>query len=99
MLWDYSFEDKNYYKSWIEDEISTYQYLLYVNKFSSRSFNDINQYPIFPWIFRESSLGSHRDKNKIPKFRDLRYPISMKGNTVDSEKEAEEKEEIDERKL
>ena len=90
-----AFEEKNYYKSWIDDQISTYQYLLYVNKFSSRSFNDINQYPIFPWIFRESSLGSHRNKNKIPKFRDLRYPISMKGNTVDLEKEEEEKEEIE----
>ena len=90
------FEEKNYYMSWIIDKISTYQYLLYINKFSSRSFNDINQYPIFPWIFRESSLGSYRNRNKIPKYRDLRYPISMKGNTIDWEKEYKEKEDIEE---
>ena len=61
------FQDKNYYIKWIEDDISTYQYLLYLNKFSSRSFNDVNQYPIFPWIFRENSLGSYSNRDKLPK--------------------------------
>ena len=65
------FKDKKYYEQWVDDEMTTYQYLLYINKFSSRSYNDVNQYPIFPWIFRETSLGSYRDKEKLPKFRDL----------------------------
>ena len=81
------FKDKNYYNQWVEDQISTYQYLLYLNKFSSRSFNDINQYPIFPWIFRESALGSQLDKGQIPKLRDLRYPISIKGKSIGKENE------------
>lgn len=72
------FEDNKFFFKWKKSEISTYQYLLYINKFSSRSFNDINQYPIFPWIFLESSLGSHKDENKLPKFRELAFPISIK---------------------
>ena len=84
------FKDQNYYKKWIEDEMTTYQYLLYINKFSSRSFNDVNQYPVFPWIFRETSLGSYRDKDKLPKFRDLRYPISVKGKSMEDEEKEEE---------
>ena len=77
------FIDKNYYNKWVDDELSTYQYLLYINKFSSRSFNDINQYPIFPWIFCESSLGSLLNKGQIPKLRNLRYPMSIKGKSLD----------------
>jgi hypothetical protein len=77
-----SFSDNKYYEKWKKNEISTYQYLLYINKFSSRSYNDINQYPIFPWIFLESKYGSYKDKNTIPKFRELYYPISIK-NTND----------------
>lgn len=31
-------------------EISTFDYLMLVNKYSSRSFNDTSQYPILPWV-------------------------------------------------
>ena len=72
------FEDNKYFVKWKDSEISTYQYLLYINKFSSRSYNDINQYPIFPWIFLESSFGSHKKENNLPKFRELSFPISIK---------------------
>ena len=84
------FKEQNYYKKWIEDEMTTYQYLLYINKFSSRSYNDVNQYPVFPWIFRETSLGSYRNKDKLPKFRDLSYPISVKGKSMEDEEKEEE---------
>ena len=90
------FNKENYYNQWVEDQISTYQYLLYLNKFSSRSFNDINQYPIFPWIFRESDLGSQLNKEQMPKLRDLRYPISIKGKSIG--KENEEMENLEEAK-
>ena len=45
-----SFKKKNYTKQWIANELSTLEYLLLLNKYSSRSFNDINQYPVFPWL-------------------------------------------------
>ena len=70
------FHQKNYSHVWKNDKISTFQYLLYINKFSSRSFNDINQYPIFPWIFLNTPEDIN-DKN-TPKFRDMSFPISIK---------------------
>jgi len=33
--------------------ISNQQFLLLVNKYSGRSFNDLSQYPIFPWIVHD----------------------------------------------
>ena len=84
------FNERNYYNNWVDDNISTYQYLLYINKFSSRSYNDINQYPIFPWIFRELALGSHKGKETLPKFRDLEYPISLLGNSKEGENSGED---------
>ena len=68
------FNQQKYNERWEKDEISTYQYLLYINKFSSRSFNDINQYPVFPWIFLDTK--NTEDKN-FPKFRNMKYPISI----------------------
>ena len=40
---------------WREKKMETYEYLLYINKFGSRSFNDINQYYVFPWILLDFS--------------------------------------------
>lgn len=38
---------------WINGEISNYEYLMYLNSAANRSFNDLSQYPIFPWILAE----------------------------------------------
>ena len=60
-----SFKKKNYTKKWLTNELSTLEYLLLLNKFSSRSYNDINQYPVFPW------LEIYGDQ-----MRDLKYTIA-----------------------
>ena len=60
------FEKENYIKNWKEGKISTYNYLLILNKFSSRSYNDLNQYPVMPWIFMQ-------DKN----IRNFDIPMSI----------------------
>jgi hypothetical protein len=44
------FRKKNYTESWLENKISTLTYLLQINKYSSRSYNDTNQYPVFPLL-------------------------------------------------
>lgn len=87
------FHEKNYSEKWANDKMSTYQYLLFINKFSSRSYLDINQYPIFPWIFREITFGSQRGSDKIPRFRDLEFPISIKGKSLDDNEAVEENKE------
>ena len=37
-------------KDWSKWKINNFQFLMWINFFSNRSYNDISQYPIFPWI-------------------------------------------------
>ena len=50
---DYLTKNKLITKAWEQNIISTYEYLLIINKYASRSFNDPNQYYIFPWILNK----------------------------------------------
>ena len=52
-------------QQWRVKKMDTYEYLLYINKFSSRSYNDISQYYIFPWLLLDFSKIS--DINKYEK--------------------------------
>ena len=47
---DYLSKHKLITTAWEKNRISNYEYLLFVNKYGSRSFNETNQYYIFPWI-------------------------------------------------
>jgi hypothetical protein len=38
---------------WKCHAISTFEYLLQINKHSGRSFNNASEYPIFPWVIRD----------------------------------------------
>ena len=55
------FKKEEFSKKWAEDKITTFDYLLLLNKFSSRSYNDPNQYPIMPWLFLEQGPESKRN--------------------------------------
>ena len=37
-------------KAWKNWEISNFNFLMWLNIFGNRSYNDISQYPVFPWI-------------------------------------------------
>ena len=43
----------NIIENWQEWNISTMNLLLWLNILSNRSFNDISQYPVFPWILTQ----------------------------------------------
>ena len=60
-----TFEKMGYTKQWENNEINNFQYLLYLNKYSGRSYNDINQYPIFPWITLTKSFLEDSDNDII----------------------------------
>ena len=55
------FKKEEFSKKWKEEKITTFDYLFLLNKFSSRTYNDPNQYPIMPWIFLEQGLDFIRD--------------------------------------
>lgn len=45
--------DSDTYSSWINGNLNNFKYLLRLNIFSGRSFNDLQYYPIFPWIISD----------------------------------------------
>jgi hypothetical protein len=62
------FRREEFAKKWKEGKITTFDYLLLLNKLSSRTYNDPNQYPIMPWLFLEEG---------VDKIRNFNIPISM----------------------
>ena len=38
---------------WMNDRMSNFDYLICLNQASGRSFQDITQYPVFPWLFND----------------------------------------------
>jgi hypothetical protein len=38
------------FNAWLSRKISNFDYLLLLNSFSCRSFSDLAQYPVFPWV-------------------------------------------------
>ena len=69
--YDYFFK-KKYTSNWLDKKISTLEYLLKVNKFSGRTYNDLTQYLVLPW-----TLKDYIDINNKNYFRDFNLPISV----------------------
>ncbi|CAD6251786.1 unnamed protein product [Miscanthus lutarioriparius] len=65
---------ENARESWRRREISNFEYLMILNTVAGRSYNDLTQYPIFPWILADYS-SEKLDFNKSSTFRDLSKPV------------------------
>lgn len=59
---------------WRRREITNFEYLMTLNTLAGRSYNDLTQYPIFPWILADYS-SEVLDFNKSSTFRDLSKPV------------------------
>lgn len=59
---------------WRNGTISNYDYLLFLNLAAGRSFNDLSQYPVFPWVIQDYA-SSKLDLDDPNTFRDLSKPI------------------------
>ncbi|PAV82534.1 hypothetical protein WR25_15898 isoform B [Diploscapter pachys] len=59
---------------WQKREISNFDYLMFLNTVAGRTFNDLNQYPVFPWILSNYTSDT-LDLNVASSFRDLSKPI------------------------
>ncbi|XP_063224918.1 protein FAN-like isoform X2 [Bacillus rossius redtenbacheri] len=59
---------------WQNGVISNYDYLLYLNSLADRTFNDLTQYPVFPWVVSDFSAYK-LDLDNPKMFRDLKKPI------------------------
>ena len=68
-------------KKWKNWEIDNFELLMWFNIFGNRSYNDISQYPIFPWV-----LSKYKDplKEKLEtsddydyQYREMNLPLGM----------------------
>jgi len=61
-------------EAWHRREISNFEYLMELNTLAGRTFADLNQYPVFPWILKdytsETLQLAHPDS-----YRDLSKPV------------------------
>lgn len=61
-------------EKWQAGKISNFDYLMLLNIYSGRTFNDPCQYPIFPWVIQDYT--SHELNLAKPEhYRDLAVPI------------------------
>ncbi|XP_006338039.1 BEACH domain-containing protein B isoform X2 [Solanum tuberosum] len=65
---------ENARERWKRREITNFEYLMALNTLAGRSYNDLTQYPVFPWILADYSSET-LDFNKSSTFRDLSKPV------------------------
>ena len=59
---------------WENGEITNFQYLMYLNTMAGRSYNDLNQYPVFPWVLANYD-SDMLDLDDPCTYRDLGKPM------------------------
>uniref|UniRef100_H2MQV2 WD repeat and FYVE domain containing 3 n=1 Tax=Oryzias latipes TaxID=8090 RepID=H2MQV2_ORYLA len=66
--------EKSVTQRWERGEISNFQYLMHLNTLAGRSYNDLMQYPVFPWILADYD-SEEVDLNNPKSFRNLAKPM------------------------
>ena len=61
-------------EKWSNGFVNTYSYIMILNTLSGRTYNNLAQYPIYPWILKDYS-SNEIDLNESKTYRDLSYPI------------------------
>ncbi|CAI9726854.1 1 isoform X1 [Octopus vulgaris] len=61
-------------QKWVQREISNFDYLMQLNTIAGRTYNDLSQYPVFPWIICDYT-SSTLDIDDPSIYRDLSKPI------------------------
>ena len=69
------FWKKKFTSNWLDKKISTLDYLLIINKYSGRSYNDTAQYLILPWVVNDYT--NINDKSNI---RKLEFPMAVQND-------------------
>ena len=66
--------EKSVVQRWERGEITNFQYLMFLNTLAGRSYNDLMQYPVFPWILADYD-STELDLNNAKTFRNLSKPM------------------------
>ena len=71
-------------RKWMKGEISNFHYLMLVNTLAGRTFNDLTQYPVFPWVLADYT-SDELDLTNPKTFRDLSKPMGCQTREREAE--------------
>ena len=61
-------------EDWQQGRLSNLAYLLKLNQLAGRSYNDLSQYPVFPWVLADFQ-SPKLNLSSTSSFRDLNMPV------------------------
>ena len=65
---------------WVQGKMTNFDFIMQMNSFAGRSYNDLTQYPVVPWVLADYE-SEELDLNDPKTFRDLSKPMGAQGNT------------------
>jgi WD40 repeat protein len=63
---------------WVSGKMTNFDFLMQLNSLAGRSFNDLTQYPVFPWVIADYE-SEELDLSDPNTFRDLSKPMGALG--------------------
>ena len=63
---------------WVNGKMTNFEFLMYLNSFAGRSYNDLTQYPVFPWVIADYD-SEEIDLDDPNTYRDLSKPMGALG--------------------
>ncbi len=63
---------------WVQGKMTNFDFLMHLNSFAGRSYNDLTQYPVFPWVIADYD-SDEIDLNNPSIYRDLSKPMGALG--------------------
>lgn len=63
---------------WVQGKMTNFDFLMHLNSFAGRSYNDLTQYPVFPWVIADYESDEIDLKNPNI-YRDLSQPMGALG--------------------
>lgn len=61
-------------RKWLKGEMSNFHYLMLINTLAGRTYNDLTQYPVFPWVLADYT-SEELDLTNPKTFRDFSKPM------------------------
>ncbi len=62
-------------KRWQRGRVTNFEYLMHLNTLAGRSFNDLTQYPVFPFILSKYKKSRELNVNDPNNYRNLTKPM------------------------
>eukprot|EP00934_Nitzschia_sp_Nitz4_P005324 Nitzschia sp. Nitz4//scaffold43_size134323//124879//134327//NITZ4_003322-RA/size134323-augustus-gene-0.228-mRNA-1//1//CDS//3329552017//5314//frame0 len=63
---------------WVNGKMTNFEFLMHLNSFAGRSYNDLTQYPVFPWVIADYT-SEEIDLDDPKTYRDLSKPMGALG--------------------